>query len=415
MKVRNLTFAGIIVLLFMSITLISGCWDSTEPDNLATVLGIGMDQGNEGEIQLTLQIISPASSKGGDQEPQPGQQPVIVLSAEGKSLEDAIKKLQKDFPRRLYFAHAKIIVFGRKLAAFGIDTELDDLYRGREFRGLDWIIVADNTAREVLQTKVDTEKLPAKGIDDMMTEFKKVAVSYPINVNEFLLRSKNPARASFAPLVRLEARESGQQLGGDQAKSNEDKSVNQKKLTFGKTAVFRNYHLVGTITTEETSGLLLLLNQLTGEVVQVPVRFAGGSEGEISLRIVKGRTRISPVSSDEQIKFEISGYAEAEITGSPPVGLDLTDPAELQKIAAQVEQILTQRVEATLTRAQQNLDTDFVGFADTLNRSNPTQWQELKPDWDKKFPDVPYSINLSIRISNIGKVQQPTTELERGD
>lgn len=191
-------------LLLLFSVLSGGCRDRNDVDDLAIVIGVGVDRvpGRE-PILVTAQVVNPAATHipgaggGGDQE-----KPFITLTGQGQSYGEAIRNLAKAFPRKLFFSHNKIVVLGKNFAEADISEAMDYMERDREFRRINWILVAEKTANEVLETKMDIEKLPAQGVYTLLTSKDQTFV-YPINRNDFLLQLKSDSRVSYAPFIRL--------------------------------------------------------------------------------------------------------------------------------------------------------------------------------------------------------------------
>lgn len=56
----------IVLTLLVAVILTGGCWDRRELNELAIVLGAGVDRLPDGRIQLTLQLARPSAFGGGE-------------------------------------------------------------------------------------------------------------------------------------------------------------------------------------------------------------------------------------------------------------------------------------------------------------------------------------------------------------
>lgn len=103
--------------LFTIIPLVTGCWDRTEVNDLALIMGAGMDAAPNGKVELSVQVYTPnQSSMSSDGEmTSSGNQGdmVIVKSAVGTDLADAAQRLQEEMPRKVFWGHSEVFIVGR--------------------------------------------------------------------------------------------------------------------------------------------------------------------------------------------------------------------------------------------------------------------------------------------------------------
>src|SRR5690606_3089106 len=111
-----------IVLLLIAILFLSsltGCWSRREVADLAIVVGLGIDKNEEGEYVVSVQVINPSetatSTMGGGYTTA-----ATTYSTSGKIVFEALRKLSKEAPRKLYLAHLRMIVIGEEVAKEGI-------------------------------------------------------------------------------------------------------------------------------------------------------------------------------------------------------------------------------------------------------------------------------------------------------
>ncbi|XJZ26824.1 hypothetical protein ACF5W4_16025 [Bacillota bacterium Lsc_1132] len=96
-----------ILLLCLFVT--TGCWDRIELNNLAIILGSGMDQTQDGSYLLSSQIAIP--SKLGSSRGDGGgkDQGYFLETATGKSILDAAQNMQIKLSRKTFGSHRRDI------------------------------------------------------------------------------------------------------------------------------------------------------------------------------------------------------------------------------------------------------------------------------------------------------------------
>nr|WP_139344883.1 hypothetical protein [Oceanobacillus sojae] len=93
---------------------------------------MGLDQTEDGEIEVTVEIHSPNSDGGegmGGESSQVGGNKMIHQTGKGISIPKAIEDLDTQLPREILWSHTKAIVINKALAETGIREELDFLIR----------------------------------------------------------------------------------------------------------------------------------------------------------------------------------------------------------------------------------------------------------------------------------------------
>ena len=139
---------------------------------------------------VTLEILDPkkmtTGSSGG-----PGRiSNSIIEVSNGKSLFDAIQNFSNINSSIMDFSHTKVIILSKQLCESGISEVIDYVNRDYQFRNTDWILVANNTAREIVESEMYNEDFTTKGIDDMMNKFDKNPSIMPVNIKDYIIKSE---------------------------------------------------------------------------------------------------------------------------------------------------------------------------------------------------------------------------------
>ncbi|WP_373665506.1 Ger(x)C family spore germination protein [Sporomusa silvacetica] len=389
---------------------IGGCRDMNNVDELAIVLGVGIDRVRGTEpILLTVQIVNTSAKgpggEGGGQDTQ-----FITLTSQGKSLLDAERNLAKTSSRKVFFSHNKIVVLGKNFTASDISEAMDYIQRNREFRRTNLIVVAEQTAKEVLETKLDMEKLPMLGLHDMLVSKNQLFI-YPVNINDFLLNLKTDIGISYASVVNLLDVTKENKIKQDQVAEKSGESSGTKgstKIHLDKIAIFKNNRLVGTLTEQESIGFLWLINKLKRDTVVIPFPIAEEEKG-ISLDIIKGNSKIIPHITDKGITMEVVCTGEAELREAGYLSEQLKDLQIYKQLEQEAEKVLKAKVEQTIVRAQQDLKADFIGFGNQIHNYNPTEWHLIKADWEQRFPKIQYTITCHVTMRKAGIIKGSAT------
>ncbi|MFP7202258.1 hypothetical protein SFC08_14910 [Lysinibacillus halotolerans] len=139
-------------LLMILVIFLSGCWDQKELNEIAVVMGVGIDKVEEG-YKITAQVIKPPPKENGAT--GGSELPTWSVTATGKSVMGTIRNLNELSPRRLYWAHLQIIIFGDAMAREGITPATTWFERDRDSRAGALITVTPGTAEDLLNRKLN--------------------------------------------------------------------------------------------------------------------------------------------------------------------------------------------------------------------------------------------------------------------
>ena len=111
---------SLILVIVLSIPL-SGCWDYSEYDSLAQIIGVGIDFNPQTkETTVTIQYISTSkpeqSSSGSSTTKSLSGSQGIVHSASDKTVVGALTKLQQIIIKKFFFGYMKVVVVGKEAA-----------------------------------------------------------------------------------------------------------------------------------------------------------------------------------------------------------------------------------------------------------------------------------------------------------
>ncbi|HLO01927.1 MAG TPA: hypothetical protein VK191_02340, partial [Symbiobacteriaceae bacterium] len=153
---------AITLLLILTLGLpLPGCWSRIEVNDLAVVSMMAIDKAEDGTLQIWLQVVAPSHAGGAAGVPggSRGQgAPFITLTGKGRTVLDAARHIQTRLSRRIFWAHARVILIGERLAREGVRPAMDFLLRHRELRLDNYILMVKGSVANLMGTQLDLEK-----------------------------------------------------------------------------------------------------------------------------------------------------------------------------------------------------------------------------------------------------------------
>lgn len=382
-------FIAVIFIIFSTL-LTQGCWSYTELEDRAVVSALGVDKGREGRLLVTAQIIVPSQIAGGQggttSSGSEMKSPVLVVSAEARTMSEAVTLLEKKSGRKLFFSFMEIIVIGEELARENIVPVTDWVNRSRELRLRTLLAVANGTAREVIESPgAALEKIPG-----------------------FFLASS--VKASFETNSRIVLSDFYRFLSSVQAKCREPvamriitlKTSGEKQAQITGSAVFKGYRLVGWLTEIETRGYLWIIKRIERSSISVP--FPG--KGYIAFKIRGPSANIETDFIDGSPVVNIKIKLKANIDEVHDVNLNLDKPENIDKLEPLLEDHVVWELKTALEKARE-LNADIFGFGEAFHRQHPGKWKELSKNWDGIFPEIPVYAQVKATIRRTENISNP--------
>ncbi|MBS4216242.1 Ger(x)C family spore germination protein [Neobacillus rhizophilus] len=383
-----------LILILLSSILLSGCWNKRELNELSILLGLGVDK-EQDQYVVTAQVVNPseiASKKGGS-----GKAPVVVYQSKGDTLLEAARKVTTAAPRKLYFAHMRILVFGEKLAKEGIGGIVDALLREPEVRNDFYITVAKNAkAADVLKVLTPLEKIPANNLfNSLEASAKSWAPTEGVTLATLV---NNMTSNGISPIL------TGVEIRGNVNEGANLKNIERTKpkttLDYKGVAIFKQDKLIGWLNESESRDVHYALGKVKSSVGNVKCPQGGnavievmGIKTKLAANMMKGKPQGS-------VRIKVRGnVGEVECKG-----LDLTNPNSISYLEKASETALKEKIKLTIGHVQKNYQIDIFGFGEALYRSEPDAWKKYKKNWDQTFSEMPVTVKVDVSIRQTGTI-----------
>jgi spore germination protein KC len=395
MNPKSLKTVARLLMVFLLIMPIGGCWQRRELNETAFVLGMGLDKAPSG-YKVTLQVVIPsaitpqaAGGSGGV------GVPVIVSTFTVPTLYDTQRQYALISSRVAYYGHIRVLVIGEELARSGIGETLDVLKRSREPRDDYYVMVARNTTAEnVLGILTPLNKLPASKLFESLEKSQKisaktVAVPFRSLIEDMLYEGKNPVLTGLEIVGDSKAGKNQNSLEGTLPKA---------RMRFSSVAVFRRDKMLGWLDDHETIGY----NYVTDNVVES----TGPVEGEDGKPIIIGALQ---TSTDRKVKI-INGmpniflHVKATCNVQEVVSRDdLSKEEIIKELERKAEDRIAFRMKTAVEQIKERFNADIMGFGQSIYRANPKAWTKLKEErGDDYLKAIPIHYKATVKINRIG-------------
>ncbi len=368
-----------LLMLAVLTLMLPGCWDARELDTLSIVAGVGIDTAKDaGQYDFTVQVG--IAQKSGEKDGGGGQdEPSMMMTATDSTLLLAFEQLRLKSSRELFLHPNQVVVIGKDLAKQGIQPILDMFLRYHESRLQVWVLVADTTAKELLNTKTQQEPITAVAISRILDDQAGISKYYSTNMIEFTSRLIAKGTSSIVPLIASQGEEDNQ------------------RLALVGSALFNEDKMVGELNEEETLGYVMAMGEMEDGIIQVPME-----EGTAVLHITSLDSNAKPRLSNGAVTIDLkisAVFAIGELQGFAGVKMDDLFP-KIQKAALQT---VMDSIGKTFKKTQQ-LKTDIFGYGISVYQNYPKEWRTMKDNWDEIYPNITLNITAKGQITNTGKI-----------
>jgi spore germination protein KC len=378
-----------ILFVCVHLILLSGCWDRTEVNDLALIVGLGIDQTKDGKIMLTVELIIPQAVGGGQMMGGGGGGgggQTIVRLGTGTTVADAISNLQEKLSRRVFWGHTKVIVFGERAAKAGIRQHLDFLSRNPQIRLRSNLLVSKGTAKSVLELLPPIEQSSA----EVLRELSESQLLLNVTIKDALQMLSGDTGALALPMVKILPPEKG-------------KKDLQTIAFIQRTAIFKKDKMIGDINDRLTRGVLWLRNEVKQSNITITLK---GEKGNITSTLISAHTEFIPKYEKGKWKMIVKTTAEDDILLNG-TKLDLLNPKYTKMIEKELENETNKRIRAALKKVQKEMKADVFGFAEIFHRKYPREWNQVKDRWEEIFPTVEVIVKTKAYVRRPGMNAAP--------
>jgi spore germination protein KC len=374
--------------------ILTGCWDRQEINDLALVTASGLDLAENGQLEATLQIALPPGITGEQLGGGTGTsgKATMTITQRGKDGADTLNKMQEQLSRKIYFGYRGVDIIGEQYARHGVDQVLDQLSRAPFSRYNSFLLTTHGaSAKDVLNAQYVLEEIPGVGINKIQARNNVVSVKMSEYVDELSRTGIMPVTGA----IRLVKGENG-----------------ETTFRIDEAAVYRNYRLAGFLSEPETRMLLCLKGK--GKRVRLTAwaqPATAGYKGTVGCEIRRSSAKIHTLNNNGKPEVTIHLKASGVMIEND-TKLDTSKNMELLNRTLTEE--LRRMVLQLIRHAQKELKVDIFGIGEKIHVQHPHLWQQVKGDWDRRFPDVPIAVEVDFEIDRTGRTQVPA-QLEKKD
>lgn len=398
-----------VIALSVVCTLLTGCWDRSELNELAITSAASLDRDKDRWV-LSYQVLIPSAISGvaGMAGGGSSQVPVVVYSTNGRTVKEAVSFSFSETPRKLFFAHNSLLVVSEKAARVGIGQMIDLYLRNPDSRETVNIMIAPDQARTILEQLMNIERIPGQGLQRLIEKESKNMSDLPnTRMYELAMDLAGESKSALVPEIIISG--VGEVNSLDQLK----KTTQPSKVRLGRVAVIKDDKMTGWLTRDEALGVSFIKNTIKTTTIPFACRKdSDGSKADSTFQLMSSSTKVTPTEKNGHFEMAIAVEVKGKLNETD-CSIDLIKPEVVKEMEEQLQKKIAEITESGW-KAAQKLDADVVGFYDTIKRKYPKQWKTLKKDKSAILKDAVVTVQVGVTMTRVG-LSNKSFEKLKGD
>lgn len=394
------------LILIISILLFSltGCYDVRGVDELSYVIAVGLDEGDNNKIYLTLQFATPNSSSSGSEGKGSNETSSSITTVECSSIDSGIALINSYISKQINLFHCKVVIISETLASKGISEYVSTLVNNIEIRPDCNIIISKCDAKDFLSSaKPVLESLSARYFETSFKSGEYTGYTSPVILFDFFSSILDTCSEAHAILggINIAANHrstpSDNYLQQDSSYTAGEMPINHKSTleTIGL-AVFKGDKLVGELNGIETVCHLILTNKLKNCTISIPNPIETNSTIDLYINKKNNtRSKVSLVNNTPYISTSV--YLTSFGLSS---NIDYTSSENLKLIEQYASDYMEEQITSYLYKTSKSYKSDIVGFGKyaMLNYLTWDDW--ISSNWLSNYENSFFDVNVNFTITS---------------
>lgn len=365
-----------------------GCYNYKELNDLAITSAIGIDKSDNG-YKVTAQVVN--TQKEGTDNNSSSDPKIIVYEHTSKTVQEAVRYMVLESPKRLYPNHMQVIIISEDVAKDGILESLDLFFRDSELQKNFYVLISkDVSANKILKTLTPADSIVSSNIKKSLeSDSSYLGITELVTYDELINTYLNPNKEISLPSVTLK----GKKKGSDKI-DNIEQSDSSTKVVLSQMAIFKDDKMIGYLDDKQSIALSFIKGKINNTIIKYKCN--GGYV------VVETTNSKSSINVDNKGNFRIKISGDAAIN-EVSCDINLENDNSISKINKQVNKEIKKNVNNTIKYVKNNYNSDIFNFLDILYKNQYSLYKKISNDWYKdKFKDSKIDIDVDIKVVEKG-------------
>jgi len=384
---RKNFFQKKLLIVFPSIFLLTGCWDTREVEHVWYINALGVDF-KDNQYVLYPQFIN-FSTFAKQETTMRTPQPIFIGKGLGEILDHSAFDFYKTTQQKVSWEHIKTVVFSENVLKQGDIRQIDEFFaRFFQFRNTMWVFGTKEPIEEVLATGTILNLSPLYTVMDTPNEMtKNYSLFSPLQFFKFRAYFYEPAMTTQIPFLAIAKK-----------KWKSDKK-DFPLLKYSGSAFVASKRYKGYLSEKDLSGLKWMGKAFT----RAPVLLK--KDGEPVTEIVLKKPKIKTVAYIKNHKphFRMKVRTEGDI-------FQVVKYLPVKTVKQIAEQTLKKEIEETYKNGFKK-GIDVYQLSQTLYRNNLRDWKKFEKNGVVSLSSASLDVEVKVKILTSG--QWKATNLQK--
>lgn len=380
----------------------SSSYTSFSIDNLAFVIAIGIDKGdNNDSLKVSFQIAKPSAISENGSSPD---SPAIINTVEANSINSAINLMNSYIGKELNLSHCKLIVISELVAKDGISDRIYTLTNNIQIRPSTNVVISKCDAKYYIEnSKPSLETLPSKYYEIFPNSSKYTGYTANATIGDFFNGLTCESCESYAILGGIVSENNQEYVSKDPLNSGDIKS-NETSISGNRgtenigLAVFKHDKLIGELNAIETVCFSIMRNQINGFLITIAD--PKDDERYLDLYLYHDRSTKTKVDIINGSPFiSVSCDFNGRIY-SMKNDVDYLNSEVLEEISSAASKYMEVQIENCLYKTSKIYKSDIVGFGKSVSSNFLTIDKLEKFNWEQNYENSFFKVNANVNIKS---------------
>lgn len=389
-----------IIFLLIVVVLFNGLNNSRELNDIAIVSSIAIDLDEEDNYIASAQVLNTKKTGGLSSGGSSSDGAIInVYSNKAESIQEAIRNMVDESPKKLYLAHMKLLILSEKVAKNNdiLDT-LDFFIRDNEGSNKFILAIAkDCSPKDLISQLTPIQTMPSQNIISSIAITNKYeGIS---SDNRFSDNLKIMLEEGIEPVfVSLS-------LSGDIEEGKSEDSLKQtspaSNIKIDDLAYFKSGKMIGYLNQNDNMVYNLMENKINNAIIRV-----GQNEERIVAEIIKSSCKMTPKLENSKLCVDIKVDLECNIT---EIGQskNLNNKENINDANEKIKDEVKKYISKYIYDCQHVYKSDIIGFGNLFYKHLNKEYKKIKEEFEKKyFPNIQVNIDVNSKLPDEGGIKK---------
>lgn len=371
-------------------------------DDLAYVVAIGLDSGDNDILKVTFQIASTTGSTSSANSESTSNS--TISTVETSSIDNAINLMNTYLSKELSLAHCKAIVISEELASGGIANYLYTLINKMEISPKCNIIISRvNSDYFLKESSSSIEKNTTKYYQIIPTTANITGYTDTITLRDFFSRMGDTFAQPYTILGNVNTgNNSNNSLLPTESsavtKAGESNMKSPNKVEISGIAVFNADTMVGQLNSIETICHLILSNKLKTCNITIPSPFSDTDTIDLSINFKKStKIDVEILNGSPFVKTKV--YVNARIL-TMTKDSDYLNSKNLSEIEEYANSYLESQINNYFYKTSKEYKSDILGLGKYVVGDFLTWNEWIEYDWLNQYENAFFNVNVQTDVKS---------------